>query len=225
LAGEIRRNAGDFLTVETVNYCVDLLRETFPACVDTVLKRFGTTQLVKILRSLLDEEISIRNLPQVLESLLAINGPTRVDHGKYLVFHADPPDLCPVSEEKRVEDLEPADYASCVRMSLKRYISGKYAFGGGTLVYYTMDPQIEMRILNLKNQPLENEERARLISAIFQKFRTQPLTSKPVILTTVVIRRRLRELIKEEFPQLAVLCYQELAPDLSTQWIAQISWN
>jgi type III secretion protein V len=45
----------------------------------------------------------------------------------------------------------------------------------------------------------------------------------PVILTSIDVRRTLRDLIAIEFPKMAVLSYQELSPDLRIQSIGKIS--
>jgi len=46
-----------------------------------------------------------------------------------------------------------------------------------------------------------------------------------LLLTGMEIRRTVRKLIETSFPNLAVLSYQELSPDLNIQPIARISWN
>jgi pyruvate dehydrogenase E1 component beta subunit len=47
----------------------------------------------------------------------------------------------------------------------------------------------------------------------------------PVVLTTLSVRRAVRQLLAERHPQLAVLCYQELTPELNIQLIARIDWT
>jgi len=48
---------------------------------------------------------------------------------------------------------------------------------------------------------------------------------KPVLLTNFDTRRSLRRLLEHEFPDLAVLSYQELPADTNVQPIARISWK
>jgi type III secretion protein V len=65
-----------------------------------------------------------------------------------------------------------------------------------------------------------------LIQAILEKVEELPIaTANPVILTTIEVRKKLRNFIERDFPQLAVLCYQELAPELNVQPIARITWS
>lgn len=224
LSAEIRKNAGAFLTTDIVKYDLNKLKEAFPDLVDSALQSFNIKTLAQILRELLDEEISIRDLRSILESLLAINGVTNVDLSKYIVFSSDVDHLCPIEKEKTGKDLDINDYSNFVRMSLKRYITHKYTRGGNTLVVYLLDHVIEERIMRIDKEPLNAEEKRGLIKSILNEVGNLPPTAQnPVILTTFGVRKRLRKLIKKEFPYLAVLSYQELSPDSNIQRIARIS--
>jgi hypothetical protein len=225
LAGEIRRNAGAFLTTGVAEYGMNQLRQDFPALVDAALKRFGKVTLTRILKNLLDEELSIRDLRGILEGLLSINGTTDVDLSEYIVIFPGPEALCPVTQGKGSGELDAANYSDCVRMSLKRYISHKYTRGSNILVVYLIDPEIEAIIRNVNEQPLTSEERERLIKAIFEEaHEALSLPQTRVLLTTFGVRRELRRLIAKEFPRLPVVCYQELSPEMNIQPIARVSW-
>lgn len=225
LAVELRRNSCIFLTTDLVEYSTNLLREAFPALVDTALLHFNIVTLTKILRNLLEEELSIRDLRGILESLLAINGIISVDQSKHVVFAPHTAGLCPVTEGKKLEELDIADYSNCLRMSLKRYISHKYTGGSNTLSAYIIDPQIEARIENIDTQPMNDEEHEKLIRAIYSAIGNSTMAANPIILTTVEIRKKLRNLIEKEFPRIAVLCNQELLHNTNIHPIARISWN
>lgn len=203
LSAEVRRNAGNFLTTGVVKFSMDRLSEAFSDLVDTALKRFDIVVLTPILRDLLDEELSIRDLRGILEALLAINGTSDVDQSKNLVFSPH--------------------ILSLLRVALKRYISNKYK-RDNVLVVYLLDNQIETRIMQEK--PLNDEERDQLIKAFSGEVGDLPMASQnPIILTTLEIRKKLKNQIEKEFPRVAVLCYQELSPDLNIQPIARITWN
>ena len=229
LAAELRKNAALFLTVETVKYSLKKLKSSspaFPALVDAASEHHDIIRLTLILRDLLDEQLSIKDLRGILENLLAISGITDIDQSKYVVFSPHTANLCSVQEGKKMEDLNIIDYSNCLRMSLKRYISNKYTRGSSALYVFPLDPGIEMRIKSTDEQPLTDTEREKLIKAIYEAIKNLPAaTTNPVILTSVEIRKRLRNLIEKEFPRIAVLCYQELLPDLNTQPIARISWD
>ena len=161
-----------------------------------------------------------------MESLLSINGTIDVDFGRFIVFAPRTENLCLADSDRRLDDLRPADYSSFVRTTLNKYISHKFTKGGGTLIAYLLDPEIERRIRNTGALPLTDDEKTRLMGAISEEVGSLPPTAQtPVLLTSMEIRRAVRKLIETSFPNLAVLSYQELSPDLNIQPIARISWN
>jgi type III secretion protein V len=122
--------------------------------------------------------------------------------------------------------LTPADYSNFVRISLKNYISHKYSKGSNSLIVYLLDATIERRIGEIAGRPLTSEEKARLKAAVSSEVGVLGAsTQTPVLLTTMEVRRTLRKLIEQDFPNLPVLSYQELSPDTNIQPIARISWN
>lgn len=224
LIREITASAASFLTLDVLQHSLDLLRSSCPALVDAALARFELAEVAEILRSLLEEQVSIKNLRAILEALLSINGTTNVDHSELFVLHNSPPELCPVLTPKEVGDLETTDYTNCVRMSLKQHISEKHAGLRDTLVCYTVDPRLESRIAAEPEQPFTIEENDRLMKTLADSIASRAgRDANPVIVTNMFARKRLRGLIEKEFPQVAVLCFQELS-SLRIQTISQISW-
>ncbi len=119
-----------------------------------------------MLRELLDEGISIRDLRGMLESLLSINGTTDVDFGRFIVFAPRTENLCLADSSRGLDGLSPADYSNFVRTTLKKYISHKFTKGGATLIVYLLDPEKERRIRNTVALPLTDDEKTRLMEAI-----------------------------------------------------------
>ncbi len=226
LSGEIRRNAVAFQTVDLTAYSLQSLREVFPELVDVALARLPVERLCLVLRSLLDEEISIRNLKAILEALLAVNGTMDADLNRYIVFTPYATQLCPVGEGVTLADLTVTDYANVVRASLKRYISNKYTRGGNTLTVYLLDREIEARIAEAADRPLSADEKAQFTQAVKAELEKLPATApRPVRLTTTDLRRATRDLVHADLPHLGVLSYQELSPELKIQPLARISWR
>jgi type III secretory pathway component EscV/tetratricopeptide (TPR) repeat protein len=226
LSAEIRKIASVFQTTEITQNILESLRAAFPELITQARRRFSILQICLVLKDLLDEEISIRDMRSILESMLSISGTTDVDLSRYITFMPRAQNLCPVSGNRSLEDLTTSDYSDFVRTSLKRYISHKYTRGSNTLIVYLLDPDIEKRIGNLSAQPLTSEEIDKLETAIRLEFGSLPPTAQsPVLLTSMDVRRPLKKLIQKEFPRLVVLSYQELSPDLNIQPIARISWD
>ena len=202
LSAAVRKNAGSFLTKEVVNYYLNLLKAAFPELIKTVKTRVDILDLTMILRDLLDEEISIRNLRAILETLLEINTPIDPQQSDYT--------------------LSIPEKVSLLRISLKRYISSKY-ISGKTLIVTILNPQIETRINS--NDELSEEEHERLIRTIYKEVGSFTEGKDPIILTTVETRKKLKKITEKEFPRLIVLCYEELSPDLNINPIGRISWR
>ena len=226
LSSHIRKAAAQFQTDELTQYILDSLGEAFPELVQLVLQRYSLAQISWVLRELLDEEISIRDLRTILESLLSIDGMTDVDLSRFIVFLAYTDNLCPASSAGDIRELTPADLTNFVRTSLKRHITHKYTRGGNTLLVYLLDSAIEQRIAETSVRPLTDEEKEKLHAVIREEVQALPAAATvPTLLTTFEVRRTLRRLIERQLPQLAVLSYQELSPDVNIQPIARISWS
>jgi type III secretion protein V len=179
--------------------------------------------MCRILRELLNEEISIRDLRSIIESILSINGAIDVDLDRYIEFtpHAD--NLCLVNGERGIDGLTPTDYSNFVRASRKRYISHKFTAGRNTLPVYLLDQELE-REIRKNGELLTDEGRAGFIEAVRSKVGDLPSTAeRPVLLTNMDIRRTVWSLIKEEFPNLPVVSYQELSPEMNVLPIGRIS--
>jgi type III secretory pathway component EscV/tetratricopeptide (TPR) repeat protein len=225
LSAEIRRHAPIFQTLEITQYALDSLRAQFPDLVEAALRRFSVSQICMILKTLLDEEISILDLPGILENLLALTGTIDVDLDRYIIFTPPAEALCPVAGKRNLSTLNAEDYANFVRVSLQRYISYKYS-KGGTLPAYLVAPEIERRIRDTIERPLSDEEYARLKRATHDQFdKSRKSPGSPVLLTTFDIRRRLRKILEADFRDIAVVAYQELSPDTNIQPLGRISWN
>ncbi len=225
VSSEIGKNAAMFISKEIVQHNMDQLKDLFPVLVEYALKMFRIEQLTLILKELLDEEISIRDLRSILEGLLSVNGTTDVVFNKYIVFAPNTGILCPVTDERTLNTLSSSDYANCIRMSLRDYISHKYTRRLSALVVYLISPEIEERLLDVDVKPLLDEEYRRLITAIKKEAgHLLPGSNETVILTIFAIRKKLKDLIKKDFPDLPVLCYQELAPEINIQPVAKITW-
>jgi hypothetical protein len=202
LDGEIRRNAGHFLTTENVECSLDLLRDRFPVLVDAVLDRFEILELTALLRDLLNEEVSIRDLRGVLESLLAIEG-------------------LGVS----LPAFDVAWCSSWVRADLKRQMAHRFLKGGTTLLVHQLDSDLEARIAESDRYLPTPEEQRRLLTSVSKAVgESLPDAPPAVILTSADARRKFRQLIAREFPSLGVLSYQELSPDVNIQPLGKLAW-
>src|SRR5262245_6917873 len=191
----LRRQAGALIVGAGVDYELERLGAAgYPELVRAARARFSISTLTQVLRELADDEINVRNLPAVLEALLAIRGGVTVDVVKRIVFTPYATAPCLLGPSKP-ETLEAPELAECVRGQLKRLITYKYAKGATALVVYLVDPVIERRVCSAEKEPLDDAERAELHDAIEEEVKGLPPSAQsPVILTALSTRRPLQQL-------------------------------
>jgi type III secretory pathway component EscV len=221
LTAIIRRNAGSFFNIDITQKLLRDIGAAFPAIAEAVTKRFDKTTLTRILRDLLEEQLSIRDQLTILESLLSVNGMILAQQTDQIMIVPEPLNLCAVKEEK--SDLATSDYSNFIRRSLKRYISNKYTNGTNSLPVYLIDQQIQNKIKNIDKGRITNEDYFQITDAIRSIVRNLSMPGvRPVILTDPEVRRDMRNYIKREFPQLDVLSHNELSPEVNIQVLGTI---
>jgi type III secretory pathway component EscV/Tfp pilus assembly protein PilF len=228
LSIELRKRATSFVDIEVTRYFLDRLQDSAPALVRSALARFSAEQICRVLQLLLEEEISIRDLRGVLEGLLSVNGTFEIDLSRFIVLPCRTDHPYPASRGRGLADLTVPEYAEAARTSLKRYITSKYLRGASALYAYLLSPEVASRIresIASVERPIMPEEVERLKAALRTEMASlSPYVPAPVLLTTIDIRRAARNLIADEFPELAVLSFQELANESSLHSLARISF-
>jgi len=205
LAAVLRRYAREFVGVQEVQTMLDQLEKAFPATVKEVVpKVVSVLKLTDILGRLVEEEISVRDLRGILQS---------------------------IAEQGQVES-DSVMLSEHVRSALKRYVSHKYARGTNTLIVYLLDPQIEEAVRGAIKRTsagthlaLEPDIAQEIVQAVKNECgHLPPSAQRPVILTAMDIRRYVRKLLEYEFnPPFSVVSFQELSPELNIQPVARIS--
>lgn len=204
LTGFLKRYANEFVGIQEVQNLLSVLSRALPNLVqETVPKVISIYQLTEVLQRLVQEEMSIRDMKSILQSL---------------------------SEWGRVEK-DTIMLTEYVRSSLKRYISFRYTAGNPILFVYVLDPDIEDAIRGAIRRTSSGTYIAldpAITQDILAAFRREvgnlpPSAQQPVVVTDQEIRRFVRRIAELEFRNLAVLSYQELAPELSIQPLARIT--
>jgi type III secretion protein V len=200
----LKRHAADFLGIQEVQALIDEVGRAIPALLKEVVpKLVPMTSLTEVLQRLVQEEISIRDMRAILQSL---------------------------ARWGQVEK-DPATLAEYVRSDLKQQISFKFSGGTRELNVYLLDPQIEGAIRGAIQRTaqgsylaLDPEMARKVLAASRKSLADLPSTaSRPVILTAVDVRRYLKKLLELDLPQVVVLSYQEISPLLMVQPIGRIS--
>jgi flagellar biosynthesis protein FlhA len=190
----VRRHAEDILTRDATRHLIDELKKTSPAVVDELIPnvmKLGEVQ--NVLQMLLREEVSIRQLGLILETL-----------GDYANRTSDPVWL--------------TEY---VRHRLSRTICTRYRDEENRLHVITLDPTLEDRIsaglehnergLFVRLAPNVVQSICDRISSETTKLSRQGLT--PVILVSPQIRPGLKQMSAPHLPRLVVMSYNEVTRD------------
>jgi flagellar biosynthesis component FlhA len=223
----LRKNGACFIDEQAALSQLDQLEEEFLA-VKAAKSKLSMQQITRVLRALAADELSIRNLIQILERLL-----------DYDFLRTEPSQ--PVSiDEQRVPYGSPsetwldefADLVSFTRAGMRRYISNKYARGTRTLVVYLLDPKIEKMLVGRDSSGANEKKRSWLygdegdavLDAIGKEITYLPPTAlTPALLTTDEVRPGLAELVRYYFPRMSVISFQELSPEMNIKPVARIS--
>ncbi len=226
LSAELRQQAACFFSQANAAGHLDDLQTRLPALITAVYTRYDLPTITQVLRQLLAEALSMRNLRQVLQAMLDFDYIV-ADSAKHIIFDAR---LSVQAPPTPAWLNDPANITAYVRTMMKNYISHKYTRGQSTLIVYLLDPTIEQRLLehaaagaqaSLAN--LSAAEKEEILTAVADEITYMPADSQVSVLTTSEVRPVFHALIASRFPHLPVVAYQELSPWLNIQPIARIS--
>ncbi len=197
-----RQYASEFMGIQEVRAILEFVEKSFPDLVKEVTRLVPLQRLTEILRRLIQEQVSIKDLRTILESL---------------------------SEWAQTEK-ETVLLTEYVRSSLKRYISYKYSQGQTVLSVYLLDPEIEDMVRGAIKQTsagsylaLDPDSVQLILHAMRNTIaQTPPEGQPPVLLTAIDVRRYVRKLIEGEFPDLPAVSYQEIVPEIRIQPLGRI---
>jgi type III secretion protein V len=205
LAHVLRRRVDDLLGIQDVQNVLDLMEQQgYEALVKSVVPKLVSVQrLTDVLRRLLREDISIRNMRAVLEAL-----------AEWASFENDPVYL--------------TEY---VRMNLKQYIGFKFSGGKPVLSVHLLDPGIEQAVQGGIQQSASGSSLAldpTVSQGILEAFRRalggqRRTPQRPVVLTQMEVRYFVKRLLEFEFPNVVVLSFQELPSELQIQPVGRIA--
>ena len=199
----VRKHAHELLSLQDTQRLLDSVEKLYPALVREVVPKLMSLQLLTdVLRRLLEEQVSIRDLRTLLGAM--------ADFAR--------------------SEKDPVMLTEHARAGLRRAIVHELTAGGPSLRVLLLDPLIEDTIRNaIQRMPtgsylaLEPDTSADILAAVRRATALLPEGVRPVILTGLDIRRFVRRLCEAELPTLAVVSYQELPPELEIQPIARVT--
>lgn len=204
LSHVMKRYAHEFIGLQEAQGYLDFAARGAPQLVEEVVGKIVTiNQFTDVLQRLVQEGISIRDVKAILDAL---------------------------AEWGRMEK-DAVMLTEYVRTTMKRYISFRYTQGRDTLFVHLIDPEIEDVIRGaVRRTPtgsfllLDPSIAQDILAALRGALHNLPPTAqRSVLVTDIELRRFVRKMVELEFPDLSVLSFQELAPELNIQPVARIS--
>src|SRR3989338_522608 len=197
-----QKNASEFIGIQEIRAILEFMEKSFPDLAKEVTRLVPLQKLTEIFKRLVQEEISIKDLRTILEAL---------------------------SEWAQTEK-DTVLLTEYVRSSLKRYISYKYSQGQSILSVYLLDPEIEDMVRGAIKQTsagsylaLDPDAVQLIIQALRNTITPTPAGGQPpVLLTAIDVRRFVRKLIESDFPDLPVISYQEVLPEIRIQPLGRV---
>ena len=205
LSAVLKRYAPDFVDVQEVQRMLDGLDKVFPVLIrETIPHVLSLVKLTEILKRLVDEGVSIRDMRGILQAV-AENG----------------------HQEKEIVML-----TERVRIALRRSIASQHARGGKQLLVYLLDGEIERMIQESIQHDaggaaclaMAPDAARGIIEAVKRECgAVSLLAQRPVILTKMRVRRYVYALLAHEFnPPLPVISHHELSPEIQVRPMVQI---
>ncbi len=198
----IKRHASEILGRQEVQSIVDAIRKDYSAVVDEVMKICSLGEIQKVLQYLLREQVSIRNMVVVLETLA---------------------DYRPITKDTTV-------LAEKVRQSLSRQICLQYADDSHTLHVLTVEPSLTQKIVDARidtvNGPIAALEpviqRGWIRSLSRSVAAVQQAGYLPIILCPEEARILIKSSTEREIPDLVVLSVPEIANEIKVESLGEI---
>ncbi|MCF7928014.1 MAG: flagellar biosynthesis protein FlhA [Spirochaetales bacterium] len=198
----IKSHASEILGRQEVKSILDTLRKDYPAVVEEVTSALSNGIIQKTLQNLLNEQVSIRNMVMILETLADYGGVSK--------------DVGFLTEK--------------VRQTLGRQMCMQYTDEDGVLRVLTVEPGLEQRIIDSRVDTamgavaaLEPEEQRSWLEAVTSKVReVQQQGLQPVVLTSEAARPLVKTSTRRDIPHLTVLSIPEIASDVRVESLGEI---
>ncbi len=198
----IKRHAAEILGRQEVQSILDALKKDYPAVVEEAAKRLSLGETQKVLQALLREQVSIRNMVVLLETLADYAGVTK----------------------------DPVFLAEKCRQALGRQICLQYADQDKTLRVLTIESGLEQKIIDSRvDTPggviaaLEPTAQRQWIKALTRAVSAvQQKGWVPIVLCSEGARALVKASTERELPDLVVLSVPEIVADARVEAVGEI---
>jgi flagellar biosynthesis protein FlhA len=198
LAELVKQHAYELLTRQEVKRLLDRLAESHPKLVEELVpKVLSLGEVQKVLQQLLREQVSIRDLPAILETLI----------------------------DTTVTTKNPVVLVECVRQSLGRALVRPLLSDTGGLRVVTLDRALEEELGRAFGAPLppagttglQPPFARRILDGLRRLAGEQVAVASPVLLCSTPARYHLKRLLEPFLPKVVVLSPLEVPPVIEVQ--------
>ncbi len=210
LSSVIQQNSQEIMGRQEIKSIIDSVREDNPVVVDELMGKDGMTlgQVQTVLKNLLKEGVSIRNMTKILETVSD---------------HLD-----------RGQPRDPYLITESVRQALKRQVVGDLLGSEKKLRVITLDPGLDRRLREgIHRDPelgfvmsLKPEVQVALRDALEDEVKkAQDAGRNAVFLTSSAVRAGIFYILERLFPirNFAVLAHEEIPSDIDVEAVSQLS--
>jgi len=199
----IKRYSHELLGRQEVQTLIDNVKMNYPAIVEELVpKVMSLGEIQKILANLLRENVCVRDMVTILETLA---------------------DYAPITHDSDM-------LTEYVRQALGRSISRKFITGNKSSVI-TIDPLLEQKIIDSVQRTeygsyvsMEPNESQAIINNLFQQIQTlSSMGQQPIVVASPGVRLYFKRLTEQVIPELIVLSYNELDPSIEIQSVGMVT--
>jgi len=194
----VKRHSNEFLGRQEVQQLLDNLKESHPKVVEELVPNLlSLGGVVKVLQNLLREQVPIRDLLAIMETLA---------------------DWAPATKD-------PDLLTEYVRQALARTITRMQLNQEGTLPVLTLDHSVESAIADAIQSTdhgslfaLDPQVAQKIINNLAQSLqKCASLSYQPVVVCSAQIRRHFKKLVDQFVPNVSVLSYDEILRNVDIQ--------
>ena len=197
----IKKNASEILTRADVKSLAENLKKDNEEIIDQLMKDISYSEIQIVMQNLLKERVSVRDLQSILES---------------------------VSTHSKINK-NPDYLTEQCRMALSRSICKQNMTDAGDLLAVTLSPDVENTIAaglssdgqNLSLDPNFTRTMVDNLNKEIENVLTQT-GNQPVILCSSPIRMAFRRLIERTYPQISVISYNEIPPNINARSVGVV---
>jgi flagellar biosynthesis protein FlhA len=205
LAELLRNHAHKLLGRQEVQHLLDLLARTAPKLVDDVVPNLlSMGDVVRVMRNLVREGISVRDLRTILESLAELS----------------------------VQTKDPEQLTELVRERLASHITSRLRGPDGTVTALTLDPRLEellrksLRDIATGNGGALDPEMLRLLTGNAERAVAKlGASGTPCIVAAPDLRRYVRAIFERKLPSVPVASFREVDPNVPLRVVERLSVN